>query len=75
MLTAFEVHKLNDTGLAKARIIAQEFQQLYEDIILNTYGDPIENVNARELAIVRTKLEEAYFYAKKAMAMQKVNQV
>ena len=76
MLTVFEVHKLNESGLSKAKGIAEGFEALYTNIILPV---AISNDNpgsgARELAIVRTKLEEACFYAKKAMAMQKENQL
>jgi hypothetical protein len=65
----FEVHMLNETGKGKAVSIAGEFHGLLcsiEGIVGSQAG--------RELAIVRTKLEEACFFAKKAMANQKENQ-
>ena len=65
----FEVHKLNEQGLALARDIAGKF----EDLLLNLEkmsGDPPN----REWSIVKTKLEEACFFAKKAMANKTANQ-
>lgn len=57
----FEVHMLNDTGKAKARAIAEALDYCLDKLLdLCPPG--------RELAIVRTKLEEACFFAKKAMA-------
>jgi hypothetical protein len=64
MRAAFSVHKLNDAGAEKAIELAKRFDELC---------DHIESIagkeGARELAIARTKLEEACFFAKKAMAM------
>jgi len=65
---AFEVHMLNETGKEKARKIALAF----DDLMTILKGDCGEG---RELAIVRTKLEEACFFAKKAMAKQPENQI
>jgi hypothetical protein len=57
----FAVHMLNDAGKAKAKAIALTFDRCLDDLLhLCPPG--------RELAIVRTKLEEAAFFAKKAMA-------
>lgn len=58
----FEVHTLTDDGIAKAGAIADAF-----DALLNTIIEIIPN--GRELSLVKTKLEEASFFAKKAMAM------
>lgn len=75
MRKEFAVHRLNDAGMAKAVSIAEHFSELLiglEGICaldVNDRGD-----GAREMAIVRTKLEEAAFFAKKAMAVQKGNQ-
>jgi hypothetical protein len=62
----FAVHMLNDTGKAKARQLADAFDLLLAKIeTMCTDG--------RELAIARTKLEEACFFAKKAMALDPAN--
>jgi hypothetical protein len=65
---AFEVHMLNEIGKKKAVDIAMSFNALL--ITLTDYCP-----TGRELAIVKTKLEEACFFAKKAMASQPENQV
>lgn len=66
----FKVHMLNDQGKENAREIATRFSDL-----LNFLESPeMCGPSGREMAIVRTKLEEASFFAKKAMAVQKVNQ-
>lgn len=57
----FAVHMLNETGKTKAQEIAQTFDVCLEKLVeLCPPG--------REMALVRTKLEEACFFAKKAMA-------
>jgi hypothetical protein len=65
----FEVHILNDEGKANAKDIAGKFDNLLLDLE-KVCGDP----PGREWAIVKTKLEEACFFAKKAMANNKRNQ-
>jgi hypothetical protein len=61
MRKEFRVHMLTDEGKAKAVALAATFETALTEI---------ERVcpEGRELAIVRTKLEEACFFAKKAMA-------
>ena len=66
----FEVHMLNDQGKANARDIANKFDNLLLDLE-KVSGDPPN----REWSIVKTKLEEACFFAKKAMANRKENQL
>lgn len=68
MHSAFEVHLLNELGVSKARSIAISF-----DLALREIEDTC-GTEGREMAIVRTKLEEACFYAKKAMASRSENQ-
>lgn len=68
MDSAFEVHMLNERGKSEARQIAEHFDSLLEFLKAPCGGD------ARGMAIVRTKLEEACFFAKKAMANQEENQ-
>jgi hypothetical protein len=66
MHKAFSVHMLNEQGKQKAGIIASVFDALVGEL---------ERVcpAGRELAIVLTKLEEACFFAKKAMASDDAN--
>jgi hypothetical protein len=62
----FAVHMLNDQGKRRATAIAETFDACLEKLL--TLCPP-----GRELAIVRTKLEEASFFAKKAMASSDEN--
>ncbi len=66
MHKAFSVHMLNQLGKSKAGEIAVAFHELLEHL---------ESIcpSGRELAIVVTKLEEACFFAKKAMASEAIN--
>lgn len=64
----FEVHMLNDLGKERARNIAKAFDSLLSDL---TVFCPTAN---REFSIVKTKLEEACFFAKKSMANLPENQ-
>lgn len=57
----FQVHMLNSNGKSKATSIANVFN--YCLTALESYCP-----SGREMSIVRTKLEEASFFAKKAMA-------
>ena len=68
MNEAFRVHMLNDTGKEKARKIAESFDRLLSEV------EDVCSPSGREIAIVRTKLEEACFFAKKAMANRPQNQ-
>lgn len=66
MNAMFAVHKLNDTGLAKAEDIAHRFADL---------ASRLETIcpAGRERSILMTKLEEACFFAKKAMVADPAN--
>lgn len=64
----FQFHKLNDGGIKNAVIIADAFTQLLET--LKRYCP-----EGREFSIVKTKLEEASFFSKKAMAVKEENQL
>jgi len=73
----FAFHKLNDDGQLKAVRIAEAFHNLYSDlhtIAFDGKDSTQPGWEGREWAIVRTKLEEACFYAKKSMATQPENQ-
>jgi len=63
----FEVHRLNEVGLERAKAVAARFDYLLEDLAV--WCGP-----GREFAIVKTKLEEACFFAKKSLANQPENQ-
>lgn len=62
MRAEFKFHKLNKDGQEVAIKMAQCFDELLTDL---------EEVcqSGRELSIAKTKLEEACFFAKKAMAI------
>lgn len=63
----FRVHRLNEDGLKKADEIAAAFN----DCLNRLRGMCSEG---REFALVKTKLEEAAFFAKKSMANVAENQ-
>lgn len=67
MHDAFGVHMLNEQGKAKAKRIAEAF-----DTLLGTIQEVAPA--GRELSVIITKLEEACFLAKKAMAKNAENQ-
>lgn len=64
----FQFHRLNEGGIAKAKKIAEDFDELLQRLAKNCAA-------GREWSIVRTKLEEASFFAKKAMANDPQNQL
>lgn len=63
----FQVHTLNAAGITKAKEVAKHFDTLLE-ALLNLMP------SGRELSLVRTKLEEASFFAKKGIANDPMNQ-
>lgn len=63
----FATYKLNQYGQEKAKKITEIFDECLNKIDDICYG------GGREMAIVRTKLEEACFFAKKAMASMTTN--
>lgn len=64
----FQFHKLNEDGIIKAQEIAEIFTTA-----LNELRDLCPE-NTREFSLVKTKLEEASFFAKKSMANLEENQ-
>jgi hypothetical protein len=78
----FEVHLLNDRGIDKAKRLAAYFDDLLcriEEIMDAEVTSELDSVRKaashnRSMSIVRTKLEEASFFAKKAMAILPENQ-
>lgn len=72
----FQVHKLNDAGFAKATKMAVSFENFYSELhktIFNNTNGTAPDWQGREWSIVKTKLEEACFYAKKTLANQAEN--
>jgi len=67
MVNLFQVHMLNEVGLAKASGLANAFDQLWQYIEDNV-------PEGRERSLVATKLQEASFFAKRGIAMLKENQ-
>lgn len=65
----FAVHILNDEGIARAKEIAAVMSEALDKVESLMAVDPLTSAGAREAAIVRTKFEEAGFYAKKAMCL------
>lgn len=68
MHPAFQVHMLNDDGIKEAKYLAEAFDRMLGEL------ETICGKDSREMSIVRTKLEEACFFAKKAMASRPENQ-
>lgn len=64
----FEVHKLNDEGMKRAEKLAAIFEGALREI------EALNPMDGRELSIVKTKLEEACFFAKKALAKNAAHQ-
>lgn len=74
----FAVHRLNALGMAKAEGLAEAFSQLLSSIeaVMGSQNYVADGppTGAREIALVRTKLEEAAFFAKRAIAVRPENQ-
>jgi hypothetical protein len=67
MHEAFVVHLLNDQGKAKAKRLAEGFDAVA--MLIQEVG-----LKGREMSLAMTKLEEAFNFAKKAMAINLENQ-
>lgn len=64
----FRSHLLNDQGIAVCNSVSIKFHELLL-FVQAVAGE------SREMSIVRTKLEEACFFAKKAVAVRADNQL
>lgn len=62
----FKVHILTDEGIEKAKKLANLF-----DTLLTTLSNEYCS-EGREFSIVKTKLEEACFFAKKSMCLNNI---
>lgn len=69
MKKEFQVHRLNESGMAAAKTLAEGFSTLLDQVEEQCQGG-----DGRCLAIARTKLEEACFFAKKSLASNPANQ-
>jgi hypothetical protein len=67
MRREFSVHRLNTSGLVAADQIAEAFSECLDKV--SGFIPP-----GRELGLVVTKLQEAAFFAKRAMALVPRNQ-
>jgi hypothetical protein len=65
----FQFHKLNPQGQAKATAIGEAYSALLTEVTALVGG-----ATANELETVRTKLQEACFFTKRAMAINPENQ-
>jgi hypothetical protein len=65
----FEVHWLNEGGKVKANNLAIIFSDCLTKLEKECGAE------GREMALVKTKLQEASFFAKRAMAVKVENQV
>lgn len=63
----FQVHMLNESGKQKALEIAKTFSAVLDVM-------EMKGVTGRDLTLVKTKLEEACFVAKRGMASLPENQ-
>lgn len=64
----FRVHRLNAAGLAKAEDLAHAFTGFLDEV------EVLCGTDGREMAIVRTMLQEACIFAKRALAVKQENQ-
>lgn len=68
MRQEFQVHRLNEVGLQKAEMLGEAFS-----ILLETVDALVPQ--GRERSLVVTKLQEASYWAKRAIAVQPDNQL
>jgi hypothetical protein len=71
----FRVHMLNANGVRKAIEIRDVFDQALDKLAVLCTPDGTIGPGGREYSIVKTKLEEACFFAKKSIANQECNQL
>lgn len=64
----FRVHLLNEQGIQKANSVALIFTETLDQL------EDLCGIDGRAMEIVRTKLEEAAFFAKRALASRSENQ-
>lgn len=72
MITALDLFgskKLNQKGVEKYELIKMNFENCLAELIKHTGGG-----DERCIAIMKTKMEEACFFAQKAMTRNEINQ-
>lgn len=74
MHKAFQVHRLNDRGMTKAKQLADSFDKLLAEVTALIGDVATKDESGRERALVVTHLELASIYAKKSLAQLAENQ-
>jgi hypothetical protein len=69
MNSEFSTQQLNEKGIERVKAVKEKFNELLEYLKNDT-----ELLPGRGLSVVRTKLEEACFFAVKEVANQNENQ-
>ena len=72
MRNEFQVHVLNDIGIDRAKSVGELFSEFLDK--LESFIPQTPSQNGREMALVKTKLQEASFFAKRAIAVLPENQ-
>lgn len=74
--TEFEIINLNEMGIQKLTSVKEAFNLLLRTIIESAAEKNENNVvlSSRELSICKSKLEEAFMFAYRNIANQKINQ-
>jgi len=72
MRQEFQVHLLNDIGIDRAKGVGELFSEFLDK--LESFIPQTPSQNGREMALVKTKLQEASFFAKRAIAVLPENQ-
>lgn len=74
--TTFDVHRLNATGFEKAIRVSKLFATLLANLDQVPLVSPdLKGTGARERSLVVIKLQEAAFFAKRALALDPANVV
>lgn len=78
----FGFYKLNEKGMVATKEISDHFDDLLRKCCKTVFGDQADAImagsapadGARQWALLKTKLEEACFFAKKTSSIQKEHQ-
>ena len=68
MAGEFKTHRLNEAGIKKCDAIGEVFENTLE-VLRAMCANEYKGTGAREMALVATKLQEACFFAKRAVAI------
>lgn len=72
MRNEFQVHVLNNIGINRAKGVGELFSEFLDK--LESFIPQTPSQNGHEMALVKTKLQEASFFAKRAIAVLPENQ-